>query len=85
MYLIISAFLESGKSVTLGQQQMFEIIPKVFFNQYHCIFGQAFTTVHSFIYYGANVLANAPQAIQAILNMSFASMSLLEHSGHSHS
>jgi hypothetical protein len=46
---------------------MFSIIPRIFYSQYHCTFGQAFSTVHNFIYYGANVLANAPQAVQAII------------------
>ena len=55
---------------------MFEIIPKVFYTQYHCTFGQAFTTIHSFIHYGAILLASAPQATQAIIEMSIASMTL---------
>lgn len=60
---------------------MFEIIPKVFYTQYHCTFGQAFTTIHSFIHYGATLLASAPQATQAIIEMSIASMTLKESGG----
>lgn len=69
-----SAFLYHGKNVTPAQQEMFSIIPRVFYSTYHCTFGQAFTTVHSFIYYGTSTLANAPQAIQAIIEISIANM-----------
>ena len=65
--------------VTVGQQQMFELIPKIFYSKYHCNFGQAFKTIHSFIFYGASLLANAPQAVQAIIEMSIASMNFKEN------
>jgi hypothetical protein len=55
---------------------MFSIIPRVFYSTYNCTFGQAFTTVHSFIYYGTSALVNAPQAIQAIIEMSIANMNV---------
>lgn len=53
---------------------MFELIPKIFYNQDHCHFGQSFNTINIFIYYGANTLANAPKAIQAIIEMAVANM-----------
>jgi hypothetical protein len=53
---------------------MFEIIPRIFYNQYQCRFGHAFHTMQIFIYYGKETLAQSFPAIEAIINMCTTSM-----------
>ena len=53
---------------------MFEIIPKIFYGQYACRFGQAFHTIQLFIYYGSDVLRNSMNAIEAIIKMGISSI-----------
>lgn len=58
---------------------MFEIIPKIFYNQYACRFGHSFHTLQLFIYYGSDVLNNNLAAVQAIIEMGLTSISTLEY------
>lgn len=58
---------------------MFEIIPKIFYGQYNCRFGQAFHTIQLFIYYGSDILKSSYKAIEAIVNMSITSITQSEY------
>ena len=60
--------------MTVNQQKMFEIIPKIFYNQYFCRFGQAFHTIQLFIYYGSDILRMAFPAVKAIVEMAMTSI-----------
>jgi len=50
--MLMSAFIGKSHQVTQNQLKMFEIIPKVFYNQYKAVFGHSFETMQTFIYYG---------------------------------
>jgi len=58
---------------------MFEIVPKIFYGQYYCRFGQAFHTIQLFIYYGSNVLRDSFNAVDAIVRMCLTSISHTEY------
>lgn len=58
---------------------MFEIVPKIFYGQYCCRFGQAFHTIQLFIYYGSDVLRNSFNAIEAIVRMALTSITQTEY------
>ena len=58
---------------------MFEIIPKLFYTQYKRFFGHSFQTLQTFMLYGYNILANAPQAIDTIIDMAVCSMNTVVH------
>lgn len=73
--------MDKGKRVTENQQKMFEIIPKIFYGQYNCRFGQAFHTIQLFIFYGSDVLKNAFPAIEAIVKMCVTSITQTEYKG----
>lgn len=75
--IIRSSFIEKGKKVTVNQQKMFEIIPRIFKNQYNCRFGQSFHAIQLFIYYGSDVLSQNYPAIESIVDMSLISISTL--------
>ena len=61
--------------VTANQLKMFEIIPKIFYNQYMGIFGHSFQTMQVFIFYGFSILKEYPAAIQSIVHMGLTSLS----------
>jgi hypothetical protein len=71
--------VDKGKTVTLNQQKMFEIVPKIFYGQYECKFGQAFHTIQLFIYYGSQILKSSPRAIQVIVDMTLTSITQTEY------
>ena len=58
---------------------MFEIIPKIFYGQYACRFGQAFHTIQIFIFYGSDLLRASFNAIEAIVKMSITSITTTEY------
>lgn len=58
---------------------MFEIVPKIFYGQYSCRFGQAFHTIQLFIYYGSDILRSSLAAVQAIIGMSLSSITHTEY------
>lgn len=58
---------------------MFEIIPKIFYGQYNCRFGQAFHTIQLFTYYGSEILKSSFNAIEAIVKMCITSITQKEY------
>lgn len=65
--------------MTIAQQQMFDIIPKIFYGQYECRFGHAFHTIQLFILHGHQLLIDSPTALKSILEMSMASLSTIKY------
>ena len=74
----MSSFIKKAEAVTQNQLVMFEIIPKLFYNQYDHMFAHSFETLQIFMFYGSNILGGAPQAMKMIIEMGINGMDTIK-------
>lgn len=76
--MMMSSFIKRAQAVTQNQLNMFDIIPRLFYNQFDHMFIFSFETLQIFMFYGSNILSAAPQAMQTIIDMGVASMNTIQ-------
>lgn len=51
IFLLIAEFIKKSHRISSLQRQVFPYL-KFYFEKYHCVFGNLFSTIHYYIYYG---------------------------------